>query len=325
MRLRAWIILTLVAIAASFPAQATLQRGDLVVLSEYVGTIGETYPHEVRLYRNGAFVQWIETASGGLDSALVCDREGAYIADGGFIQHFNTNGDRALFGAVHLYPKSLALDREGKMYVSGIDFSDTALMELNAAGEFLRDYAEWRTSGDRAPEIDLSDDQCTLLGREPGSPVIKSINVCTGQRLPDFVPQLPAMGVSGALRILPDGSLLIANSDAVYRVARSGAILRRYAVTGSVNWMTIAVDPAATTFWAGALDSYWGAVLVYEFNVETGAVLRDPIFVPGVRIVSLGVIGERRAASSASDIPALSPIAILALAAILVTVALLRA
>jgi hypothetical protein len=315
MRPLAFVALLVLALRA----EATIQRGDLVVMSAYVGSIGGFFFDEVEAYRGGKLVQRLETRTGGLDSGLLCDREGIFIAADGMILRFDADGERAVFATIDARPTSLVRDVAGNMYFSGYDANGAVLMKLDPSGRFVRQYLSPRSSS----TIDLAADQCTLLLRAPNSRAIQRIDVCTGAPLPDIVPQVPT-GSGGDVRILPDNSILIASYDAVYRISASGTVLHRFSVPGSTNWTALAVDPDATTFWAGALEYYWGTGIAHRFELESGNPIGEPVRFLGVGIQSLGVIGEYRAASGASEIPTFSTAVVLLLATALAVVAVVR-
>jgi hypothetical protein len=301
--------------------RASLQRGDVVVISAYVSQLGGFFPRQAEVFRDGVFVERLDDPFGGWGpSALVSDRCGVYVAFNGVIQRFDCDGGDTLFAAMNEYPSSLVLDSADDLYASNVI---DALVRLDVNGKVVRQYPEWRFPVFQSFNLDLEADQCTMLGRPDGAPAIKRIDACTGMPMSDFPTAMPAASQSGAFRILPDGGVLAANGDAVYRLSSSGDVLSRYKAGSDGGWTTVAIDPGGASFWAGSISRDFGSVL-YQFDIVTGAVLRGPVLTGGIGVVSVSVIGEPRAAASISEIPATSTVGLLVLAMALVAVAILR-
>ena len=101
--------------------------------------------------------------------------------------------------------------------------------------------AEFAPDGTRLPDIgpmntelygvdwiDLASDQCTLYYTTEGTDIMR-YNKCTNTQLPNFNavsfdPDYSAF----ELRILPDGSVLVADSDAVIHLDASGNVIQTY-------------------------------------------------------------------------------------------------
>ena len=214
---------------------------------------------------------------------------------------------------------SIVFDRVGNAYLS--EPSAHRIVKLNAAGDVVRVYA---TPGEFPDQMDLAADQCTLLY---GGLSIKRLDVCTGTSLPDI--PTPAGTIRG-LRLLPDGTILIGQFDAVYRLDSSGNVKMKYVVPGRADWM-IALDPSATTLWVAStfqqvgLGYSWVPAL-YALDIATGAKTHGPTYPAGhpqdkSSFESFSLFGEWRAATGSAAIPALSSWVLALLAAVLMAIA----
>lgn len=140
--------------------------------------------------------------------------------------------------------------------------------------------------------IDLGSDRCTLVSNRRGA--VGRWNACTdtaGATLGE-----PRGGGSGTIRILPDGTFLVAvvASPRVLHLDANGEILRDYGIASRV----LALDIDGTSFWA-----YDGCLK--RIDIASGTVLT--MTCPG-GAVTLTVVGEPRAAlaASAADVPAMT-------------------
>lgn len=202
-------------------------------------------------------------------------------------------------------PARLTMNAAGTLYVAG-DSGDW-ILEVAPSGVLERAFDVLS-----APHgVDLATDQCTLY--YVVSPGVAKINVCAGTPPVVIRPALPS-GVPQALRLLPGGDILVADTDAVVRLDPSGHIVRTYSVAAT----NLALDPTGTSAWVAASGS---GVLVH-LDLSSGAVLSSR---PIDRVTGLATVGEWRAAlQSPAAVPALSPPLLGALAAVLALVAWMR-
>jgi hypothetical protein len=105
------------------------------------------------------------------------------------------------------------------------------------------------------------------------------------------VPRLETIatdGIFSALRILPDGRLLVASREALEVRGRDGALLARYGVPAT----KLALDPGGTT--AIVFDG----IALRRVDLATGAVIAGPAPLQrGVYLRGMAVAGEWRAAN----------------------------
>ncbi len=187
---------------------------------------------------------------------------------GGGVEVFSASG--ALVGpfgsGYNCNPNSIRLDAAGNAYVGQSDcLAD--ILKFDSRGTLLASYVV-------APElrgsdwIDLAAGGCTVFYTSRGAHV-KRFDTCTNAQLPDFnTAPLPGPAAY-AVRILPDGGVLVANLSAVVRLDALGNLVQSYAALGepqSWSWLDLAGDG---TFWVA--NDY--SSNVYRFDVATGTIL----------------------------------------------------
>ena len=144
------------------------------------------------------------------------------------------------------------------------------------------------------------------------SHAVHRFDVSARSALPDFASGLPGANTF-ALRLLPPGDgtggLLVATSNAIERLDRSGNIVQTYNATGESKWFAVNLDPNGTSFWSGSAttDNF------YRFNIATGAKELGPINIGSSaqdHLVGLCVKGELTAAPTptAAPVPTCSPL-----------------
>ena len=124
-------------------------------------------------------------------------------------------------------------------------------------------------------------------------------------------------GGVGSIRLLPDGSFLIVSvtTDPILHVDHYGNVIRNYGFVG--GGLALAVD--GTSFWTSRAGH------LTRVDIATGAILSSTLF-PGIGGIT--VVGEPRAglipSAAAGDVPALSPLLLVVLAASVAALALVR-
>src|SRR5207249_2022308 len=131
--------------------------------------------------------------------------------------------------------EAILFDGVGNAYVGGV--ASGGFRKFNSAGVFQAVYA----SGVRVDWMDLAADQQTMLYTQEGR-AIKRHNVSNNTGLTDFA-ALPGSGNAYALRILPDGRVLVADSVNVKLLSAAGAVLQTYDAAGEDSWFALNLDP----------------------------------------------------------------------------------
>ena len=97
---------------------------------------------------------------------------------------------------------------------------------------------------------------------------VKTFSVSTNTQGADLATGLPGP-FAYAIKVLPDGGALVADSDRIVRLNSSGTVVQTYGLNAGATWFSLALDPGGTSFWAGDL----GSGDVEEFGLSSGAVL----------------------------------------------------
>ncbi|WP_270889597.1 post-COAP-1 domain-containing protein [Pedococcus sp. 5OH_020] len=277
-------------VAVASPAGAApYTKGDVFV-SVGNGLVKEFTP-------SGTLVQTLDTTTGvpettgsGFDAA-----GNFYVTDfsGNAVTKFDTNGTLVgSFGSdYNADPESIVFDAAGNAYVGQADGTH-AILKFNASGALLASFTP--TITDRGTDwIDLAADQCTIYYDSEGQNVHR-FNVCTNTQLPDFTTTPLPASYAFALRILPDGGVLVANANAVRRLDSSGAVVQTYTAPNDSFLFGLNLDPDGTTFWTADI----GNGDVAHFNIATGALLGhfNGLSDGGSDVAGLSVRGELTAA-----------------------------
>jgi len=173
--------------------------------------------------------------------------------------------------------ESCVYDAAGNVYVGQAGFNDQAtdaqvpVLKFNPSGALLDTLV--LPTGDRGTDwIELSANQCTLYYTSEDT-TVRRYNVCTRTALPDFASGLTAP-YCYALRLRPNGELMVACQEAVHRLSAQGANLKTYTrqsigETDAGGLFALNLDPDGTSFWTAGLNSG----NVFRVDIATGAVL----------------------------------------------------
>lgn len=170
---------------------------------------------------------------------------------------FSNNGTllAATFGTFNSLPESCLIINGNTMFTSEVGGSGD-ILKLNLSGTQLANYDSARSDW-----IDLASDQCTMFYTDEGS-TIRRFNVCTNAALPNFVTVAGANFY--ALRILPNGDVLVAAGPSVRRFNSAGTeILPAYTASGETFFFALNTDPDGTHFWSGGIITGQ----IYKFNL----------------------------------------------------------
>jgi len=167
---------------------------------------------------------------------------GVYRPDGTFAGTFG--------GSVNCQPLAVHVDAAGNVYVSEraclgrilkFDPSGTLLQRFYVNSDYIG--AWW---------MDLAPDGCTLYYTSSGQN-LQRYDVCADTQLPNFnTAPLSTSQYAGALglRILPDGSVLLADRENIQRLDSSGNVFAIYPPSPGNGFAALALDPDGQTFWA---------------------------------------------------------------------------
>lgn len=218
----------------------------------------------------GSLKDTLSTGVGGLTTGSAFDSAGNFYVtnfDGGSITKFTGPGDPHTPGVfasgISSAPESIVFDLAGNMYVGAAD-GTRDIRKFDSAGNLLATY-DVATTARGSDWIDLAVDQKTMFYTSEGDEV-KRFDVSTNTQLADFATGLPGSNAF-ALRLLGDGTLLVADRQVIVRLNSSGGIIQTYDTPGNDNWFALNLDPDAKSFWSGD----FGTGELVKFNIATGA------------------------------------------------------
>lgn len=182
--------------------------------------------------------------------------------------------------------ESILFNRQGDIYVGQAD-GTRDILKFDAAGNLLQRY-DVATEDRGSDWIDLAADQKTMYYTSEGNSV-KRYDVVNNVQLPDFTTSLPG-SIAYALRLLPGGGMLVADTEVIVRLDSLGNLIQTYDTPGEDTWFALNLDPDGTSFWSGN----FGTSNFYKFDIASGAILLGPINTgTGVfTLFGLSVFGE---------------------------------
>jgi len=117
----------------------------------------------------------------------------------------------------------------------------------------------------------LSDfaEPCTILYASE-APCVHRYDRCANTPMTDFNSEPLPGPAAFAVRLLPDGGLLVANSSVIARLDAAGRLVQTYDAPGEDCWFHLALDPGGNSFWAAGKCT----PTIYKFDlVSTSPVL----------------------------------------------------
>ncbi len=174
------------------------------------------------------------------------------------------------------YHESCVFDRSGNAYIgqaggSGASDNTVPVLKFSPAGVLVKRHVI--PTGERGTDwIELAGDQCTLYYTSEETTVLR-YNLCTETPMSALTTTLSGP-YCYALRLRPNGELLVACRDAVHRLSTTGLNLQTYtrASIGENDpngLFALNLDPDGTSFWtAGATSG-----MLYRVDIASGSVL----------------------------------------------------
>jgi hypothetical protein len=181
------------------------------------------------------------------------------VSDGKFVAHVATG----IAGS----PESITRAGDGSWYVGGPGFSGYIVHFSADFSSATKLMVKPDTSGTGGTDwVDLAKNQTTLYYAGEGHN-IKRFDTVSGQ-LADFN-KVALPGVQAfALRILGDGSVLIADNQTAILLDSSGNQIKSYDPGKGVGgYFSLNLDPDGTSFWVGSFNNGF----LYKVNIATGA------------------------------------------------------
>jgi hypothetical protein len=257
------LLAAVICLSAAVSAQAqAIANGD-VFASIGFGVVGVYGPDGTPKLALDTGVASQQTTGSAFDAA-----GNFYVTNfvGGQIFKFDVNGVlQSSFVTGGDSPESIVFDASGNMYVGHANGPNNQIRKFTAAGAALGTFAA-AIEGRGTDWVEVAPDQKTLYYTSEGV-LIKRYDVSTNTQLTDFANL--GVGPAYALRLLPDGGLLVADSVNIKRLDTTGAIVLTYDVAVPVhdNWFSLNLDPDHTSFWSG--DFITG--MIHKFDIASGA------------------------------------------------------
>ena len=242
----------------------------------------------------GHFIETLDTGVGGFTTGCGFDADThLYVTNfgAGSVSEFDDDGKLiGVFGSGYSgSPESILFDGKGDAYVGAVN-GDNDIRKFDANGTPLAKFDV--AIDDRGSDwIELASDQCTMFYTSEGKKILR-YDVCQDKQLADFVTNLPG-SAAFALRLLPNGEILVADSAAIHRLDSNGTILQTYDAPNQDAWFALNIAPGGSSFWSG--DSTTGNF--FNFDIASGQVLVGPVNTGSSEFFGLCVLGEVTAAS----------------------------
>ncbi len=280
---QAVLLFTIMLVTASVGWGQTFQTGDVFVSMRGFGDNDAT----INWYRsNGTFVKTLDTGQMNTDAVgMAFDASGnlyVTIFQGANVVKFDHSGNLVgPFGSGYSNegsndPESILFDIAGNAYVGQAD-GTRQVLKFSSSGAPLAMFSP--VTEDRGTDwIALAADQKTLYYTSEGQLVKRfdlSANEGVGAQLPDFYSGL--LGIYAyALRILPDGEVLVADSDRVVRLKDTGdgvVVAQTYLASSLEDvefpqLFALTLDSDGKSFWTADLSQS----TVWKVDLATGAI-----------------------------------------------------
>jgi hypothetical protein len=242
----------------------------------------------------GTLKNTLNTQSGSLEDTGMCFDASGNLYSTNFEANDMTKFDNAGNVLTHPFgsgfnrdPESCVRDTSGHIYTGQADVS-ADILKFNTSGTLLATFNP--ATGPRGTDwIDLASDQCTIFYTSEGT-TVRRFNVCTNTQGTDFATGLPGPAAY-ALRLLPGGGALVADTNQVVRLNSSGIVVQTYPAStyGSSFLFALNLDPDGTTFWTADISSG----LITRINIATGAQVTQFSSQQQVDTAGLAIFGEK--------------------------------
>lgn len=258
-----------VALLSTPAAAALFDSGDV---------FASTGDGRVQVYDdNGSLLTTLNTGQGGFTTGSVSDTSGNFYVTNfsvGSVSKFDNNGvslglaDSGLGGGV----ESIIFNKTGTGYVGK---TSGGISVLGGANIGLTARVDW---------FDLAANQTTFYYTQEGS-TVERYDTVSGN-LTSFATGLTG-GNAFALRILADGSVLVADNADVAHLDALGNLISTYNV-GTNGVFSLDVTPDGKNFWTGSFSNG----NLYEVNIASGLVVQT-INTNSGQLFGVSVAGEK--------------------------------
>jgi hypothetical protein len=270
----------------------TFQTGDV-----FAGVGGG----QIQWYRNGILVTTLQVPGNPpptFDTGMAFDAAGNLYTtdfDKGSVSKFDRSGNfLSTFASGLTSPESMLFDSTGNAYVGQADGTHQVI-KFDSSGNQLTTFSPAIES--RGTDwIDLTSDQKTLFYTSEGK-FIKRFDVSTLTQLNDFNSIALPGSHAFAVRILPNGNVLVADSSAALQLNSSGTIIHTYNPCVCSSLFSLNLDPDGVHFWVG--DSTSGNI--YRIRIaDAGTVVDQTIPTKPGTLFGVVVFGQVTSANTAN-------------------------
>ena len=231
-----------------------------------------------------------------------------YVADdySGDVSEYAPDGTLdGVFASGLSNPLSLVFDNQGNLYVG--QQTTPYIAEFSKTGQFVQNIGPLATELTGDDWIALGPDECTIYYTTEGSDILR-YDMCHNQQLPNLnVQSFPTYDASTnlpveafELQILPDGDVLVADSNADILLDPNGNVLQTYTCASLPDCQgalfAVSLDPDGNSFWTGDSNSGY----VWKIDTASGDVLQT-IDTRRVPLRPLGGRPDRGGGSAARD------------------------
>jgi len=173
---------------------------------------------------SGNLIHTLDTGLGGFTTGMAFDADGnLYVTnfDRQTVSVFNNDGTffGTFGGPYNRNPESIVFDQAGNAYVGQAEGSRD-ILKFDSAGNLLARFNVGKENMG-SDWIDLTEDGCTIFYTSEGTHV-KRFDLLTNMQLPDFNTLLLPGPTAYAIRLLPDGGLLVADTTVIVRLDADG-------------------------------------------------------------------------------------------------------
>jgi DNA-binding beta-propeller fold protein YncE len=235
----------------------------------------------------GVLLETLTDGQGGFTTGMAFDSSGnLYVTNfsvGNVIKYTGPGATHtsSLFFTGGSSNESIVFDSSGNAYISNAGNGN--IFKVNSSG--VQIGATLNTGG-RADWIDLNAANTKIFFTQDVSKGIGILDIASN------TPGPPVSTTFGnfALRLLADGSFMVANAQDIKHLNGSGGLLQSYDIAGHDAWFALNLDPDGVTFWSADFNT----ADFCRFNIATGAQVGGCVNTGtgGNSVFGLAVFGE---------------------------------
>jgi DNA-binding beta-propeller fold protein YncE len=269
--LKLTLLLAILIAGISVPMHAAFVLGDV---------FASVSNGQVNVYSSaGVLQQTLNTGLGGFTTGSALDAGGNfYVTDfsSSAVSKFDNAGVlQGTFGSGFTTPEDIHFDAAGNAFVGDLS---GGIREFNSTGAPLTVFGTSRTDW-----FDLNAAETIAYFTDEGGTVHRW-NMTTNTAMADL-----GSGGQFALRLLGDGTLLVADSNTVNRMdIVTGAITQTYSAPGASTLFALNLDPNGTSFWTGDVSTG----NLFRLNIATGALEQTISTGAAGNLFGVSVFGE---------------------------------